>query len=205
MLKFILQTTVGKKYWLLSLKMCNWKMLTIMMNFCGTFFYWLMTDVRKHVSQAREQKSRNVVACEQALCLGKGWKKTEPFRSLSSRFLHVHPFPKQRACLHASGNAAKFFCFLQRNVLPESKKARVRLSYAENADYLYRIPEYVLCKYAMRIFCWFPNILDQWEPRGNFPSTWAFSHAWVPSDKIKSKQQSRTPSVALNFDEDCVP
>ena len=126
MLKFILQTTVGKKYWLLSLNVCNWKMLTIMMNSCGTFFYWLMTDVRKHVSQARAQKSRNV-ACEQALCLGKGWKKTEPFPSLSSRFFH--PFPKQRACLHASGNAAKFFCFLQRNVLPESKKARVRLSY----------------------------------------------------------------------------
>ena len=133
MLKFILQTTVGKKYWLLSLNVCNWKMLTIMMNSCGTFFYWLMTDVRKHVSQARAQKSRNV-ACEQALCLGKGWKKTEPFPSLSSRFFH--PFPKQRACLHASGNAAKFFCFLQRNVLPESKKARVRLSYGRNTDYL---------------------------------------------------------------------
>ena len=200
MLKFILQTTVGKKYWLLSLNMCNWKMLTIMMNSCGTFFYRLMTDVRKHVSQAREQKSRNVVACEQALCLGKGWKKTEPFPSLSSRFFN--PFPKQRACLHASGNAAKFFCFLQRNVLPESKKARVRLSYGRR----YWLPciGFLNMRYA-RIFCWFPNILDQWEPKGNFPSTWAFSHAWVPSDKIKSKQQSRTPSVTLNFVEDCVP
>ena len=197
MLKFILQTTVGKKYWLLSLNMCNWKMLTIMMTSCGTFFYWLTTDVRKHVSQARAQKSRNV-ACEQAPCLEKGWKKkTEPMPSLSSQFFH--PFPKQRACLHASGNAAKFFCFLQRNVLPESKKARVRLSYGRK----YWLPciGFLNMCYA-RIFCWFPNILDQWEPKGNFPSTWAFSHAWVPSDKIKSKQQSRTPSVAY---EDCVP
>ena len=116
---------IGKKYWLLSLNMCNWKMLTIMMNSWGTFFYWLTTDVSEHVSQARAQKSRNV-ACEQVPCLEKGWKKkTEPMPSLCSQFFH--PFPKQRACLHASGNAAKFFCFLQRNVLPESKKARVRL------------------------------------------------------------------------------
>ena len=65
---------IGKKYWLLSLNMCNWKMLTIMMNSWGTFFYWLTTDVSEHVSQARAQKSRNV-ACEQAPCLEKGWKK----------------------------------------------------------------------------------------------------------------------------------
>ena len=53
MLKFILQATVGKKYWLLSLNMCNWKMLAIMMNSCGTFFL-LAYDRRKETGFASE-------------------------------------------------------------------------------------------------------------------------------------------------------
>ena len=162
-----------------------------------------MTGVRKHVSQARAQKSRNV-ACEQALCLRKGWKKK----------LNL-PLPSPRDFFTLSPNREPVYMLVETQQIllfsseecaagKQESKSTFKL-WPKILITLYRIPEYVLYKYAMRIFCWFPNILDQWEPRGNFPSTWAFSHAWVPSDKIKSKQQSRTPSVALNFDEDCVP
>ena len=44
---------------------------------------------------------RGKLACEQTLCLGKGWKNRA---SLSSRFFHS--FPKQRACSHAGGKFA---------------------------------------------------------------------------------------------------
>ena len=66
---------IGKKYWLLSLNMCNWKMLTIMMNSWGTFFYWLTTDVSEHVSQARAQKSRNAERVNRLPVWRKGEKK----------------------------------------------------------------------------------------------------------------------------------
>ena len=144
MLKFILQTTVGKKYWLLSLNMCNWKMLTIMMTSCGTFFYWLTTDVRKHVSQARAQKSRNV-ACEQALCLRKGWKKKLNLSLPSPRDFFTLSPNREPVYMLVETQQILLFSSEECAAGKQESKSTFKL-WPKILITLYRIPEYVLCK-----------------------------------------------------------